>query len=132
MHKAWFLLIPLVVGGCQTTAVDSRSVSIAIPIGQERRVDWYLAIHEDCTSMGPTVARVTTQPAHGTVSIREGREYPNFSSANPRSSCNKRSVPATLVYYSSAPGYSGADSFDVDAILGSGQDRQRHYSVIVK
>lgn len=122
MRRALFLLIPLIVGGCQSAGTGAFSITVLVD--QERKVAQYYSIHEDCSSMGLAVARVINQPMHGTVSIRDGREYPNFPQSNPRSTCNKESVPATLVFYHPAPGYVGSDSFDVDAILASGADRR--------
>jgi hypothetical protein len=130
MRRALFLLVPLILSGCQSAGTGA--FSIAVPVDQERKVAQYYSIHEDCSSMGSAVARIINQPLHGTVSIREGREFPNFPQSNPRSACNKETVPATLVYYRPGPGYVGTDSFDVDAILASGADRPNHINVTVK
>ncbi|MBV8962148.1 MAG: hypothetical protein JOY97_03530 [Hyphomicrobiales bacterium] len=130
MRKAWLLLVPLVVGGCQST--NSGRFSTTVPIDEERTVARYYSLHEDCTSYGPAVVRVTNQPAHGTVSIRDGRDYPYYPTSNPRNACNRQSVPMTLVYYRAAAGYSGLDGFAVDAILASGVNRQEHINITVK
>jgi hypothetical protein len=130
MHKAWLLLIPLVMGGCQSTG--SGSISVTVPVDQVRKVARYYSVHEDCASAGSSVVRITNQPAHGTVSVREGRDYPNYPATNPRNACNKRSVPASLVYYKPAPGYAGTDGLDVDAIYPGGQSRQDHINIVVK
>ena len=129
MRKAWLLLVPLAVGGCQST--NSVNISTTVPVNEER-VARYYSLREDCTSQGFAVVRVTNQPAHGTVSIRDGRDYPYFPPSNPRNARNRESVPMTLAYYKAAPGYAGFDGFDVDVIFASGANRQEHVNVAVK
>jgi len=82
--------------------------------------------------MGTTAVRILNHPAHGTLIIREGTDYPNFAQSNPRSACNKRRVSATVVYYRPVPGYAGPDSFDLNGIYSNGTERQRHFNITVK
>jgi len=130
MRKAWLLLVPLAVGGCQSTSLVIHSTTV--PVNEERKVGGYYSLHEDCSSAGPTVVRIKSEPAHGTVSIREGREYPNFGAANPRNVCNRQSAPATLVFYRPSAGYVGTDSVDIDVIYPDGVNRQYHTNIVVK
>ncbi|MGC1575804.1 MAG: hypothetical protein WA813_06700 [Beijerinckiaceae bacterium] len=130
MRKAWLLLVPLAVGGCQS--LRSAAFSTTVPIDQERRVARYFTLNEDCSSRGFAVVRIVNQPSHGTVSVREGRDYPNFVQSNPRNICNKQSAPATLVFYRPAPGLVGIDSVDLDVIYASGGSGQNHFNITVK
>ena len=39
--------------------------------------------------------------------------YPEYTRDNTRFECDKNLTPATLVFYQSAPGYHGRDSFTI-------------------
>jgi hypothetical protein len=118
------------VAACKST--PGGSFAKAVPIGQERNLGGYCYLHEDCSSPGPTLVCVISQPAHGTVIIRQGRDYPTYAQSNPRSLCNTHPVPMTSVYYRSSPDYAGPDAFTMDVIFPNGGTRQDRLDITVK
>jgi len=137
MRAAWISLVPLILGGCQSTGPGQPTVRTvqytrAVPIGQERNVGFFSNIHEDCTSLGPILVRVTREPTNGTTVVKSEQDYPNFSQFNPRSACNRQKVPGTAIYYRPNPGYSGSDSFGIDVITAGGATFQGNYTILVK
>jgi hypothetical protein len=119
----------LALCGCQSTGATR---TLTVPVGEERKIDYYYAINPDCSSLGSATIRVIAPPANGRIAIREGTDFPNFQTNNPRSECNTRRVASTQVWYIPNPGFLGTDSASVDIISASGIDVQRAYSIIVR
>jgi hypothetical protein len=65
--------------------------------------------------------RLTTPPAHGMVTFVDGQErpvaggQPLFAHGDPRARCDDRLAPTKDAFYTPAPGFSGEDSFVVEA-----------------
>jgi len=109
------------------------SIRKVVPYGApERELGSFYALHEDCSSSGQAIVRISVPPGHGAASVREESSYPHYREDNPRVLCNAHAVPATVVYYAPAPGYAGRDSLVVDVIFPDGGNWQRRYDIIVK
>jgi hypothetical protein len=59
----------------------------------------------------PTI-KVAKAPHHGEVSVEEGTALADFGKDDARNVCNGKSVPATVIYYTSEPGFIGTDSVE--------------------
>ncbi len=81
--------------------------------GEKRTLDFLAALNVDCTSIGSATAHIVDQPQHGVAAAENGTGRPNYPPGNPRSACNKRQVPGTLVTYQSEPDFAGSDSLTV-------------------
>jgi hypothetical protein len=111
--------------------VALKTVALVIPGDTERQIDWAYDLHEDCSSMGKTVVRITAQPAHGTAAIRYGDVYPAFPSGNPRSACNKKPAAGVQLWYRPESGYAGDDTVSVDYLYPNGREEAKSYLITV-
>ena len=103
-----------------------------VPVDTPREISKLYAVNEDCTSAGDAVVRLTTQPAHGTITMRKGKDYPNYRAPNPRVSCNRRLVASTQVWYNPQRGYAGPDSVSLDVLYPNGSSQQFTVSISVR
>lgn len=101
-------------------AISQRS---ATPSGQPLLLFHYFNVGPDC---GPSEVsfRLATPPAHGTVSFvsSQSRPFadgrPLFAAGDPRARCADRLAPTKDAVYTPAPGFSGQDSFVIEASEG--------------
>lgn len=100
--------------------------------GKKQRIDAFYSINPDCTAIGYPDVTVTRAPSHGQVTVDKGNEFPNFPKNNVRSSCNSVRVPATVYYYTSDDGYTGADNFSVEILTPNGFIYRKNYAVLVR
>jgi len=106
--------------------------NFTVPINAARKIAFYYSINEDCSSLGETVVRITSQPRHGNASVKLGRDHPNFNQSNPRNACNTRQVPSTQVWYKPERNYVGPDSATLDVIFPHGTTRQDTITIDVR
>jgi len=98
-------------------SISQRS---ATPAGKQLLLFHYFNVGPGC---GPTdvTFRLTTPPAHGVVTFVSSQNRPYteghalFSGSDPRAHCANRLVPSRDAIYTPAPGFSGQDSFVVQA-----------------
>ncbi len=83
----------------------------------------------DCTFKGFPDMQVTVAPTKGQVSFKTGD--PATIQYSLSGKCVGTSVQGTGIYYTSAPGQSGEDSFTVTGRLGTGEPATRTFSVII-
>jgi hypothetical protein len=63
----------------------------------------------DCSENKGIVLRVLQPPAHGSVSLKDEPDYPQFPAVNPRSKCNERKILQHGAYYQATAGFTGED-----------------------
>jgi hypothetical protein len=102
------------------------------PSGEKQKMNQFVGLNPDCTATGVPRVTFVTQPAHGTMSVEQGEDYPNYPKDNARSACNTRKVPAVLLYYQSAPGYTGHDVAVVEVVFPAGNLRHQTYTITVR
>lgn len=89
-------------------------------------------MHADCTTdVLPTVT-VQSSPAHGSLQIETGMDYPSYASNNQRYECNKQKHPAVIVTYVSLTGYVGSDSFTLRGVFADGTTSVGRYDISVE
>jgi hypothetical protein len=107
--------IPAIVRGAP--AIQQHSITVSeTPV----LLFHYFNVGADCE---PThvAFRITTPPGHGAVEFQDGEErpftqgHPLFPADDPRSRCASRLVATKDAVYTPAAGFSGADSFVIEA-----------------
>ncbi|HUZ32143.1 MAG TPA: hypothetical protein VMV19_08600 [Xanthobacteraceae bacterium] len=94
--------------------------------GKDVRVTVYVNIRPDCTS-GPLPAiRLATPPEHGAVTVKRG----TLKATNLKQ-CLAAEVPAFVVFYRAASGYSGADAFALEINSAGGHSAVQRFQVNV-
>lgn len=102
------------------------------PMNSSREIARFYALNDDCSSVGETVVRITSQPRHGTASVKLGRDHPNLPQSNPHNVCNVRTVQTTQVWYKPERNYVGRDSVAVDVIHANGTSKQETVNIDVR
>jgi len=113
--------------GSTSTVVQRGAIS-----GQKQQIAYFIQVTPSCDSLGYAVVRVVTPPAHGRLSTEQGQDYPAYNKDNIRFACDAKKVPATLLFYTSDPGYAGVDSATVEAVFADGGLMRRDYTISVK
>lgn len=103
-----------------------------VPMNAQRKVAYHLSVNENCSTRGAIVARITTSPSHGSISVKQGSDHPNFVAPNPRTVCNARAVPSTQIWYNPEKNYSGSDQISVTWITPDGSARDETISISVR
>jgi hypothetical protein len=112
-------------------AVQTQRVRGAIS-GQKQLIASFYATAPDCTSLGYPTLKLAKPPQHGQVSIEQGTAFAAFERNEPRSVCNGRKVPATVIYYTSEPGFIGTDSVAFERIGVAGAYGYHTYTINVR
>lgn len=100
--------------------------------GQKQLIVSFYATASNCTSLGYPTLKLVKPPQHGQVSIEKGTEFATFGKDDPRSVCNGKEVPATVIYYTSEPGFIGADSVAFERIGVAGAYGYHAYTINVR
>jgi hypothetical protein len=100
--------------------------------GEKQKMNDFIGLNPDCTATGVAKVTVVTPPEHGAMTVERGEAYPSFPRDNPRSACNTRKAPAVLLYYQSAPGYTGNDTAVVEVVFPAGNLRHQTYMITVR
>jgi hypothetical protein len=100
--------------------------------GQRQILDSFYATAPDCTSLGYPTLKVAKAPTHGEVSVEQGTALASFGKDDARNICNGRSVPATVIYYTSEPGFIGTDSAEFERIGVRGAYGYHIFSINVR
>jgi hypothetical protein len=84
--------------------------------GQRQLIASFYATAPDCTSLGYPTLKVSRPPQYGQVSVEQGTALADFGNDDARRVCNGKSVPATVIYYISEYGFTGADAVEFERI----------------
>jgi hypothetical protein len=100
--------------------------------GQRQPLASFYATGSDCESLGYPTLKVAEAPQHGEVSVEHSTALADFSGDDARHVCNGRSVPATVIYYTSNSGFIGEDSVAFERIGVRGAYGYHAYSIEVR
>ena len=100
--------------------------------GVRQQINSFYNLNPDCTSGGYPTLKVARAPQHGQVVVEQGMDFAEFPKDNIRSACNGRSVPATLIFYTSEPGFVGTDTVAFDRIGVAGGYGYHDYTINVR
>lgn len=109
-----------------------RTVEKVVAPGQTLRVFSASVVDQGCRSLGPMRIGLLEEPNNGQVEVGSGRDYPSFPTWNTRSRCNTQKVPATVVTYRPAAGYTGEDSFAMEFVGPLGNVGRIRYAISVR
>lgn len=98
--------------------------------GGTTRVYVLAAFDRDCRSLPRPAIVVTTPPAKGEVSFREGQSVVVQQSLSGQ--CLGSRVSGTGIYYTAKPGAAGPDSFAIQATLATGEVASRTFSLDIR
>jgi hypothetical protein len=100
--------------------------------GERQILVSFYATASDCTSLGYPTIKVAKAPKHGEVFVEQGAALADFGKDDARDICNGRSVPATVIYYTSEPGFIGTDSVEFERIGVRGAYGYHIYTINVR
>ena len=98
-------------GGLAWAQAESVERTFKGRAGQDIRVGVFASIRPDCKSGPLPTIRLSAPPAHGDVTVKQGK----LRTTNLRQ-CLAVEVPAYLVNYKSKPGFSGSDVLTLEVI----------------
>ena len=98
--------------------------------GGTTRVYVMAAFDKDCVSLPKPEIAITTPPAKGHVSLREGQTVVVQQSIS--GSCLGQRVTGTGVYYTAGADASGPDSFRISARLSTGEVTERTFQLRIE
>ena len=122
------IIVPVVVGQ-QSGRIP---LEFAVVSGKRTMLRRLFELHADCSLAAYADVRLTTPPAHGALTIEQGRYYPDYPSGDQRYACNLKPQAGIAAFYQSDPGYVGPDSLTVQVIRSDGIDRTLDYHLDVK
>ncbi|MCJ2012601.1 hypothetical protein [Methylobacterium sp. J-076] len=103
-----------------------------VPRGEARTIAFYASLFPDCSSQGPVVIRLLSQPRHGRVTVEEAQSFPQYAPSSPLAECNGRKVPGKRMVYQGEDGFEGLDSFRVLVINADGTGYESEVKVSVR
>jgi len=112
-------------------AADAQTFNKSMVAGGALKLGHYASVNPDCTSKGKTVVRLSVAPTHGTIRLREGKDFSFFNSPL-QQPCNTRRVEGVTVEYRPEHGFIGSDTVGVNAIYPSGNERTETFYITVK
>jgi hypothetical protein len=108
---------------------SAQTYSKTVVAGGALALSHYASVKPDCSSKGKTTVRLSSTPAHGSVRLREGRDF-SFFQGYPQ--CNSRRVEGVTVEYRPERGFFGTDTVGLDILYPSGNERMETYYITVK
>jgi hypothetical protein len=117
----------LQLGGCVSAPSAQTKFEKTAIAGLPTVVYVFYEMQRDCTSDGVPTVLVTQPASHGEIVSQETKRFPEYPSSNPRSECNKERHPSTVVLYTPALDYVGADQFSIKAVFHNGQTMERQF-----
>ncbi len=85
-----------------------------------------------CRSAGPVVINLVVPPRNGEVTEGPRSAHPSYGAGSRLAVCDRLKVRGTEVYYQSAPGYTGPDSYVVERVFPNGDAQRFRIGVSVR
>lgn len=104
----------------QRPAVVRQPAPKSAESGKKQLMGSAVSINPDCSAAGEPVVTIVKPPTNGRMTAEKGETYPSFVKENPRSACNSKKVPATNIYYTSNPGFTGTEYATVEVLFPQG------------
>lgn len=103
----------------------------AAPSSQKQMIGSVMSVNPDCTSIGYSFVKVVKAPQHGQFTTERGKDFASFPAENIRSACNKKKIPAVILYYKPNAGYTGLDFITIETVNPGGWFSRYEYIVKV-
>jgi hypothetical protein len=110
------------------TAPPVRVNKIAVA-GNTLIIGHFANSNPDCTASGRTFVRVSGNPSHGIVTMREGL---GFSNLPKQPECNSHKMQGVTVEYTPYDGFTGSDEVEFDVVSQIGGEVFVTYGITVK
>jgi len=120
------------IDAAQATPMRMATFEKVVLSGSRLIVGSFSSLDPTCRSLGPFTVSLIDPPQDGHVQIGQGEDFPNFSMSNVRARCNTRKRPATLVFYTATPGYTGPDEFSIELVDPRGNVGRARYRLMVR
>jgi hypothetical protein len=111
------------LASAQTHSVDRTARGQA---GKDIQVGVYINVRPDCTSGPLPTIRLSTAPAHGSVTVKKGK----VNATNYRQ-CLALEVPGYVALYKSKSDFSGDDSFVLEVKFPNGRTEVQRITVTI-
>ena len=118
MCRLWILAILMVI--------SVPDIAVGLEFGREAvsgkttKMFSYGSWDRNCETKGGVV-KLLTKPSHGTVTPRRAVVVAKFNRFNPMDHCLGRSIPVFQFLYTSARGFHGTDTFQIERTLWNGR-----------
>jgi hypothetical protein len=116
----------LCLGGAASAQVESVERTFKGRTGQDIRIGVLASLRSDCKSGPLPTIRLSAPPAHGRVTVKEGK----LRTTNLRQ-CLAAEVPALVVNYKSTPEFSGSDVLTLEIANPGGKTQLQKITVTV-
>jgi len=103
-----------------------------VPKGEVRTIAFFSSLFPDCSSEGPVVVRLLSQPKHGRAVTEDATSFPRYEPASPLAVCNARKVAGKRLVYEAEEKYEGADTFRILVINADGSGYEASIKVLVR
>jgi hypothetical protein len=125
--RALMLMAMLIsLGGAALAQVESIERTFKGRTGQDIRIGIFASIRSDCKSGPLPTIRLSGPPAHGNVTVKEGK----LRTTNLKQ-CLAAEVPALVVNYKSKPEFSGSDVLTLEIANPNGKTQLQKITVTV-
>ena len=114
------------------SAAPISSVYKVVRSGALAPMGFHYYLGDGCRSPGPVVINLVTPPRNGEVSEGPRSRRPTYASGRHLAACNGIRVRGLQVYYRSAPGYTGPDSYVVERVFPNGDAQRFRIGVSVR
>lgn len=129
MSLRWLLAVGVLATGTLAAFGQDNVLERAVKgqTGRDVRLAVYVSIRPDCTAGQLPTVRLAQGPAHGTVTVKQGRmRTTNFKQ------CLAVEVPAFVAMYRSSSGFTGEDTATLEVVTGQKKQLQRFKITIEK
>lgn len=135
MHR--YLVLAIALGLAPLEAAEAAPMRMAIfekvaLSGSRLTLGSFSSLDPTCRSLGRMTISIIDPPHDGHVQVGQGQAFPNFPMFNARARCNVRKRPATFVFYTATPGYTGPDDFSIEIVDPAGNVGRARYRVTVR
>lgn len=113
-------------------AAAISSVYKVVRSGALAPMGFHYYLEDGCRSPGPVVINLVTPPQNGDISEGPRSAHPSYGAGSHLAACNRTKVRGTEVYYRSAPGYTGPDSYVVERVFPNGDAQRFRIDVSVR
>src|SRR3954451_7423812 len=128
LMRALILMAMLIsLGGAALAQVESIERTFKGRTGQDIRIGIFASIRPDCKSGPLPTIRLSAPPAHGDVTVKQGK----LRTTNLRQ-CLAAEVPAYIVNYKSKPGFFGSDILTLEVINPNGKSQLQKITVTIE
>lgn len=114
------------------SAAPISSVYKVVRSGALAPMGFHYDLDDDCRSPGPVVINLVTPPSNGDISEGPRSRRLSYGAGRRLAACNGTKVRGLEIYYRSAPGYTGPDSYVVERVFPNGDAQRFRIGVSVR